>query len=234
MERRIFFAAAASAAALAAAGCTKGNASELQLVEQASDFDYTAFSKLVDKPSDVRQVWDCEGYRPLVLGNIKNAYNAFQFGFGIQRDRVAMGVALHREATGFALSDAMWTKYSIGSALGFKDPRGNVVSSNIFFHARSQPATMADPNDPHGPYQDGTIEALMRRGLVVFVCNDAIADQAASFVRTGIAPGGMTAEDVRRELAANLIPGAMLVPSAVATVGLLQSRYHYAYATVGG
>ena len=102
MERRTFFAAAATTAALAAAGCSKGSASELQLVEQASDFNYAAFAKLVDKASDVRQVWDCDGYHPLILGSIKNAYNAYQFGFGIQADRVAMAIALHREATGFA------------------------------------------------------------------------------------------------------------------------------------
>jgi intracellular sulfur oxidation DsrE/DsrF family protein len=233
VERKTFFAAAATAAAVAAAGCAKSSAGELQLVELASDFNYAAFAKLVDKPSDVRQVWDCNGYHPLILGSIKNAYNAYQFGFGIQADRVAMAIALHGDATGFAFSDAMWTKYNIGSALGYKDPRGNVIPSNVFFHARSQAATMSDPNDPHGPYQDATIEALRRRGLVVFVCNDAIADQAVAFVRGGVAPNGMSPEDVRRELGANLIPGAIVVPSGVATIGLLQSRYHYGYATVG-
>ena len=37
------------------------------------------------------------------------------------------------------------------------------------------------------------------------------------------------AADVLRDLLANLVPAVTVVPSMVATVGLLQNRFHYAY-----
>lgn len=232
MERKVFFAAAASAAALAA-GCAKGRADELELVETSSQFDYAGFAKRVGRPAGVRQVWDGDGYHPQILGGIKNAYNGYQFGFGIAPPAIAMALCLHAMATTFAYNDAMWAKYRFGESFSLREPSGAPVAGNVFFHARSQANAMADPNDPHGSYQDATIEALQRRGLMVFACNNAMADHAKALVGAGLAPAG-TEEAVRRELAANLMPGVSSVPSGVATIGLLQSRFRYAYATILG
>jgi hypothetical protein len=232
MERKSFLTVAAGVTALAAASaCAKGTANQLELVEPASEFNLAAFTKLVTQPADIRQVWDAGGYHPLILGAVKNSLNGYQFGFGIAPGRISSVLCLHGEAIGFALDDSMWEKYKIGASFGFKDPSGNIVASNIFAHARSTAATMTDPNDPSGMYQDGTIEALQRRGVAVFVCHVAAADQAAVLVRNGAAPAGATPEAVLEDLTSHLIPGAMVVPSAVATMGLLQYKYHYAYTT---
>lgn len=228
MERKAFIAAAALASALATDACAK-SAAALELVQTQSEFDYPAFAKLVGGQYDARQLWDVNGYVPTVLGSIKNAYNGYQFGFGIAPSKIGMVACLHGSANAFAYDDAMWSKYRLGENFGFKDPAGNVVTTNIFYHARSQPVAAADPNDPASMYQDGTIEALQRRGLLVLVCHTAAAEGARSLVAGGAAPQGMSAGDVERDLLAHLMPGVRSVPAMVATIGILQTRFHYAY-----
>lgn len=120
-------------AALATDACAKNAPAQLELVEPSSEFDYAAFAKLVGRPFDVRQAWDMYGYVPTALGSIKSAYNGYQFGFGITPERIGMAACLHGTANAFAYDDAMWAKYKLGEAFGFKDPTGNIVSTNIFF-----------------------------------------------------------------------------------------------------
>lgn len=225
--------AGALVAALATDACAKGGASELEIVEGKSEFDYASFVKLVERPgAAVHQLWDIDGYVPRALGAIKSAYNGYQFGYGIAPGSIAMLACLHGYANAFAYNDSVWAKYKIGEAFGFKDPSGNVVATNIFFHARSQPTITADPNDGASMYQDGTIEALQRRGLNVLVCHTAAAEQARTLVAAGAAPQGSTPSDVLTDLLANLMPGVTVVPSMVATVGILQNRFKYAYTSV--
>ncbi len=220
-------------AAVATDACAK-SASELEMIEPKSEFDYTAFVKLVNRPFAVRQLWDVNGYIPTALGGIKNAYNGYQFGFGIAPDAIGMIACLHGSANAFAYNDSMWSKYKLGEVFSFKDPSGNVVTSNIFYHARSQAVTTADPNDPASMYQDGTLEALARRGLTIMVCHTAAAEQARSLIDSGAVRTGTAPSDVLRDLLANLVPGVTVVPSMVATVGLLQNRFHYAYTSPAG
>jgi hypothetical protein len=233
VERKTFLVAGALVAALATDACAKGGASELEIVEEKSEFDYAGFVKLVERPgAAVHQLWDMDGYVPRALGAIKSAYNGYQFGYGIAPGSIAMVACLHGYANAFAYNDATWAKYKIGEAFGFKDPSGNVVATNIFYHARSQPTTTTDPNDGESMYQDGTIEALQRRGLNVLVCHTAAAEQARTLIAAGAAPQGSTPADVLTDLLANLMPGVTIVPSMVATVGILQNRFKYAYTTV--
>jgi hypothetical protein len=232
VERKVFLAAGALVAALATDACAKGGASELEIVEGKSEFDYAGFAKVMDRPAAVHQLWDIDGYVPRALGAIKSCYNGYQFGYGIAPSSIAMVACLHGYANAFAYDDSMWSKYKIGEAFGFKDPSGNVVATNIFYHARSQPETTADPNDGASMYQDGTLEALQRRGLNVLVCHTAAAEQARTLVAAGAAPQASTPSDVLADILAHLMPGTMIVPSMVATVGILQNRFKYAYTTV--
>lgn len=223
MQRKTFVATAA----LALAACGGSKAAELEYVEPASQFDYAGLRTLVDRPADVRQLWDAGSYQPQILGEIKNAYNGCQFGYGIAPKRIAMVLCLHGDSNAFAFDDSMWSKYNIGSTFGFKDPSGNVVTTNIFATVRSVNDPSANPNDLGGMYQDATIQGLQRRGLVVLVCHTGAADQA----RTIAAATGGSAQAVLDDLLAHLIPGAMAVPSQAATMGILQNRFKYAYTT---
>ena len=230
MERKTFLAATAVVASLATDACAKG-APALEMIETRAEFDYPAFVRLVNRPFDVRQLWDVNGYVPTALGAMKNGYNGYQFGFGLPPSRIGIAACLHGTANAFAYNDAMWSKYRLGEAFGFKDPGGNVVSTNIFYHARSKNDPDAGPNDPASMYQDATIEALQRRGLIVLVCHAAAADQARSLVSAGVAPPGTAPADVLRDLLGNLVPGTSVVPAMVAAIGLMQARFRYAYTT---
>ena len=231
MERKSFLAISGTIAAIAAAGCAGGKAAGLEYVEPATEFNAGAFAKLVDGAADIRQVWDGGGYHPLVLGAIKNSLNGLQFGYGISPERTLTALVLHGDANAYAYDDSMWTKYSLGTSLGLRDPQGNAVTSNIFAHVRSQASAMVDPNDPAGMYQDATVEALQRRGVMVFVCHNAAADHAAQLARSGVT-AGMTPQAILADLLSHTIAGAVVVPSGVATITILQSRYRYAYNTV--
>jgi hypothetical protein len=229
VERKTFLAASALAASLVTDACAQNAAGTLQSVEPRSQFDYAAFAKLAGRPFSVKQLWDVNGYVPTVLGGIKNAFNGYQFGYGIAPDRIGAAICLHGSANAFAYNDAMWSAYRLGEAFGFKDPSGAVVGTNIFYHARSQAVISADPNDPKSMYQDGTIEALQRRGLTVMICHTAAAEQAESLVAGGFAPQGRGAAHVLADLLGNVVPGTVVVPSMEATIGILQNRFGYAY-----
>jgi len=230
MQRKTFLAASAVAAA-AVSACAKGNANELEVVEPASEFDYAAFKKLVDKPADVRQLWDCERYNPLAFSAIRNAYNGYQFGFGIDPSRIAIVAALHGNGNAVAYDDTMWQKYGIAESLGIKDDAGNLVPHNVLAHAPIEAQASSDPNDPRGPFQQQSLDALQRRGMTVLVCHTAAAVHAAKIARATANPNPQA---VLADLLGHLVPGAVVVPAQVAAIGLLQTRFHYAYTIVAG
>jgi hypothetical protein len=232
VERKTFLAASAMIAALATDACAKAAPRELELIERKANFDYAGFVKLVNRPAEIHQLWDIDGYVPTALGAMKSAYNGYQFGYGIPPENIAMVACFHGFANAFAYDDSMWAKYKLGQAFGFKDPSGNVVATNIFYHARSEAVVAADPNDNRSMYQDGTIEALQRRGLTVLICHTAAAEESRMLVSNGAAPQGMEPPDVLADLLAHTMPGVTVVPSMVATIGILQNRFKYAYTTV--
>ena len=231
MQRKTFLAVAGTAAALGATACATSDAKGLEIVEPASQFNYSALKRLVDKPADVRQVWDVGSNPPAALSEMKNALNGYQFGYGIAPQRIAMVACLHNVGNIAGYDSAAWKKYNFGDVFGVKDRSGNSVTSNIFAAARSAPNRNDDPNDPKGMYQDPTVQALQRRGVIVLLCHAGAAEQARVLAENG-ALENMTPEGVLHDLLAHVLPGVLVVPSAVATLGLLQSRFRYAYTSV--
>ncbi|MGH8163378.1 MAG: hypothetical protein ACREP1_03485, partial [Rhodanobacteraceae bacterium] len=123
-------------------------------------------------------------------------------------------------------------KYRLGEAFALKDAQGQPVTSNVFLASKSPLDPSASPGDPGGFYQDASIVALQRRGVVFLTCHTAVEEQSRSLVKGGFAPAGMTAQDVADDILTHLIPGAIVVPSMVATVAVLQATFHYTYATL--
>ncbi len=73
---------------------------------------------------------------------------------------------------------------------------------------------------------------LQQRGLIYLTCHTAAEEQARGIVKKGLAPAGMTAADVAVDILTHLIPGAIVVPSMVATIAVLQATYRYTYITL--
>ncbi|MGD1065663.1 MAG: hypothetical protein ABR975_02500, partial [Vulcanimicrobiaceae bacterium] len=83
---------------------------------------------------------------------------------------------------------------------------------------------------PASFFQDKSIEALQKRGVVFMTCHTAVEEIAGNLVKGGFA--GAPAHAVADDILTHLIPGAVVVPSMVATIGVLQQKYNYSYITV--
>jgi intracellular sulfur oxidation DsrE/DsrF family protein len=224
---------AASASLVAAAGSSTLAAESVpggtHFVERKADFDSAAFDAAVGKPADIRQVWHAIAFHPNVFSNVKNALNGLEFGFGHPPSRVAMVFAPHGPSTAYTYSDYIWSKYKIGEAFKLTDAKGNPVTSNVFLKPAKPPAKGSDPDAEDSVYQDTSIETLQGRGVVFLTCHTAVEEQARTLLKGGFAQSGMTPTEVANDLLTHLIPGTHVVPSMVATIAVLQQRYHYTY-----
>ncbi|HKE35899.1 MAG TPA: hypothetical protein VKB39_00615 [Candidatus Baltobacteraceae bacterium] len=230
MKRSAFLTASAVVAAtgdVLAQGVPGGT----HLVERKSDFDADGFAKTVGKDAQIRQLYEAVAFKPSLLNNVKNSFNGLQFGYGYAPDAIAIVLAPHGPSSSYTYSDYVWDKYKIGELFELKDAAGAPIVSNTFLKRHSPVDRNADPDNDKGMYQDTSIEALQERGLIVLTCHTAVEEQARTIVKKGLAPAGSTPSQVAADILTHLIPGAIVVPSMVATIAVLQATYHYTYIT---
>ena len=134
-------------------------------------------------------------------------------------------VVLRHDSMGYALSDAMWSKYKLGEMFHAVDPKTNAPAlRNPFWKPKS-----GDYSVPGiGEVQIG-IDQLQSSGVMFCVCNMAIT------VYSSVAAGAMNmkAEDVKKEWTDNVLPGIQVVPSGVWALGRAQEK-QCAYIFAGG
>lgn len=232
MNRGSFITSSASLAALAgapAAAIAQTIPGGTHLVERKADFDEAAFARLAGKPADVRIVIESIAFHPQVFANVKNALNGLQFGFGYSPSRIAVAFAPHGASSAFTYGDYVWSKYKIGDFFKLKDDKGDPIASNTFLAPAKPPASGTDPDDPAGMYQDTSIETLQKRGVIFLTCHTAVEEQARGLVKAGNAPSGMSPTDVANDILTHLIAGTHVVPSMMATIMVLQQRYHFGF-----
>lgn len=122
---------------------------------------------------------------------------------GTRDDEMRPVIVFRRLGTVMALNDAMWDKYELGA-----DRRINDSATQQ--PARRNPFWRAAPGASPDAAAD-KIETLTKRGLISLVCNIAATNVGRSIAeRTK-----QDAETVQREVKANLVPGAILVPSGI-------------------
>ncbi len=229
MNRSAFLAASGTALALSGgAASAQSVPGGTQLVERNANFPSAAFDALVGRPAQIHQVFESVAFKPAILGSIKNSMNGLHFGFGYPADAIAIALAGHGASAAYGYSDYLWQKYRIGEVFALTDAAGATLTSNVFLGRTSPVDPSASPDDPKGMYQDASIEALQQRGLILLTCHTAVEEQARLLVKKGYAPG-MTADGVAADILTHLVPGAFVVPAMVATLAVLQVRYHYAY-----
>jgi hypothetical protein len=234
MKRSSFLAASATIAAATGAvpALAQGVPGGTHFVERKADFDRAAFDAAVGRPAQIRQLWEAVAFKPGVWGNVKNAMNGLQFGFGFPAGSFAMAWCGHGPSAAYAYSDDVWKKYQIGTLFALKNDAGDPIASNVYFARQNAPDPNSNPDDSKSLYQDTSIQALQSRGLVVLACHTAVEEQARNIVKKGLAPAGMAAGDVADDMLTHLIPGAIVVPSMVATIAVLQQTYKYTYTTL--
>ena len=144
--------------------------------------------------------------------------------------RLRLPVTVRRRSTATAITFGGNIARRVFSSL--RDATGAAGSNQrLRYNSRAAFDPQAEPDDDAGTYQDASIETLQRRGLIVLTCHTAVEEQARAIVKRGFAPAGMTASDVADDILTHLIAGALVVPSMVATIAVLQSRYGYTYLT---
>ena len=140
--------------------------------------------------------------------HMQNSLNAFEFSYGMGPGSLAVLGVLLGGSIAYALEDAMWKKYGIGSAF-------NLTPTNTYYAASTLKRT-ASPDDPDGIYQDWSAQAILKRGGAFMVCHNATTAVAAVLAgKAGVTPSAALADFEK-----HLLPGFQMVPSGVAAIGL--------------
>jgi len=136
---RASFLSSASAVAVAASSADAATAvpGGSNFVDRRANFDAASFVRAVNKPADIRQVWEAVAFHPPLFTNMKNGLNGLHFGFGYPADRVTMVFAPHGPSSAFTYTDYVWQKYRIGEFFGLKDASGKIIDSNIYLRPAS-------------------------------------------------------------------------------------------------
>lgn len=233
MNRTSFLAASASLVAASSGIASAENVpGGTHLVETKADFNEAQFRQIVGRPAKIRQVFEQISFKPQALSNIKNSLNGLTFGYGYNPSEVTIAFAPHGASAALNYSDYLWDKYKLGDFFAVKDTQGATVASNTWLKAKSGGDAKDGPDDEKGMYQDTSIETLQKRGVVFLCCHTAVEEQARNLVKPGAPAAGANATEVANDILTHLIPGALVVPSMVATVAVLQHQFNYTYAAL--
>lgn len=103
----------------------------------------------------------------LLLVQLKNWLNGFQFSYQMKPEDLHTVVATYASANLLTYNDAMWERYHLGEKYNIIDPATGAPSiRNLFWPSRFDATNTGNPDDPQSFYQDTGIEALQKRGAV--------------------------------------------------------------------
>ncbi|WP_430231299.1 transcriptional initiation protein Tat [Paraburkholderia tropica] len=194
------------------------------MLTERTQWDYEAASELLAYRYPVRQVWESTDFSGPWLNLMRESMNGQIFAHG-HEDFIAVS-ATHGSAHLALFNQEMWDKYSLATLAKQASP-----ANRLIIEAASV-SSGDDRQNVDGYYGPGNnnITSLQRRGAVFIACHDSIHAVARS-VQTATA-ADMFVDGIAADLTNNLIPGAILVPSAVAFIAELQRRgYSYAKAS---
>ena len=175
-------------------------------------------------PGKHRTVIDCAAVSAAGTGVFyaNNIFTANRNGYQLADSDVAVIIVLRHEATVFAYSDAMWSKYGavLGKMAKMTDPKTN------------QPPTVNPLNSPEfGSVMTSagvTAPALVKRGAHFAIC-DMATNRVAGVIASAV---GSTPAAIYKELSASLLPNGHLVAAGVVAVNRAQ-EFGYSMLTAG-
>jgi intracellular sulfur oxidation DsrE/DsrF family protein len=148
-----------------------------------------------------------------------NYYTANQGAYGLKDSDLAVVIVARHKATSFAYNDAIWAKYGkqISEQAEFTDPKTKEPPKvNVY----------VGPGDGTG--QSGKMDALIKRGAQFAVCQTSTRGIAGRIAKAN----GVDVDSVVKEITANLIANARMVPAGILAVNRAQERgYSFIYAT---
>jgi intracellular sulfur oxidation DsrE/DsrF family protein len=130
--------------------------------------------------------------------------------YGLSDEDLAVVIVVRHGSTPFAFNEAMWAKY------------GKIFADNMSAEDKT-----AHPNPTANRYA-GLLERLSKQGLRLAVCNVTLR----AYVQIIAKETGVEEDAVRKELVANVIGNAVVVPAGVIAVTRAQER-GYALISIG-
>ena len=162
------------------------------------------------------------GYGLLHILNYLNTYStAYKTGPG-EVGAVGTFYSAGKQASiPLAFNDAMWAKYDLGVYTGLKDADGKAYTRNVFNRptTRDLHLLMQSIDSPMIPALADAmpalgIENLQKMGTKFILCANALGTWCLELE----ARGKGKAQDIEKELRANLLPGVTIVPAMVIAI----------------
>ena len=130
--------------------------------------------------------------------------------YGVSEDDIGVVVVLRHDAIPLAFNDSMWKKYSLGEFFKVNDRTTNVAATRNPYN-----------NVKAGEwFPDAAVDKLVAKGAKVAVCGFAIGHYSGELARKT----GASAEEIKNDWFANIIPGVTVVPSGVVALNGAQSK----------
>jgi intracellular sulfur oxidation DsrE/DsrF family protein len=159
------------------------------------------------------------------LLHILNYLNTYQAGYKAAPGQAGAVGTLYgigaQASIPLAFNDAMWTKYRLGEYTGLKDAAGKPYTRNVFYrpmkddlHLLMQAVqtptipALADAMPALG------IESLQQMGAKFLLCANALGAWCLELE----ARGKRKAQEIEKELRANVLPGVTIVPAMVIAI----------------
>jgi hypothetical protein len=194
------------------------------ILNRLEQWDDEALTEVLSYRPVPKQAWDSIDIGGPWLSLMRNSLNTEIWSFK-HPDFLAVSVT-HGTAHLALYDQAVWDKYQLTRLAGEKFKTNTLILE--------QKAAAADPTnyeDPAGVFsaEDNSIPALMRRGVVFMCCHNAIWEQAAALIKSGVNPDRLSHAALAAELTNHLVDGVVLIPGAGGTMlELQQVGFHYA------
>jgi intracellular sulfur oxidation DsrE/DsrF family protein len=232
ISRRSFVTTAAVGMATLGATGTVTPPAQARLVELALDWNLSEFNKLAHHRARVKQLYDVVSPKFEVLTHIRNSLNSLHFGFGIPQDQIQIVAVSRGPGILMNFDDYVWKTYNFGTIFKIDDPKtGKPAERNVFYTSSKVGANFKyssnDIENPASIYNDTSIYALQQRGVRFLCCHNTIESNADYLAQENHMQ--QIGKQVYQDLVAHTLPNVLIVPAAVAAVGLLQSEGRYGY-----
>ena len=147
----------------------------------------------------------------MALQFANNYFTANQSGYGLQDSDLAVVIVVRHKSTSFGYTDAIWAKYGkhLSEHATFADPK-----------TKEAPTVNVYATTGNGAGQAGRMDALLKRGVHLAVCQMATRNIAGIIARAT----GANTDTIFSELEASLVSNARLVPAGIVAVNRAQER----------
>jgi len=166
-RRKLIWGSVATSAAVAAGVISPGPAQAH--ITKPGEWKDPLLQSVVGRPARHKVVFSNANVEGPQLVQIRNWLNAMQFSYQTPPDQLLVVAAFYGSSNVITYNDIAWNKYRFGEKYGINDPTtGKPALRNIFQpRAGSDDGTLA-PDDPKSLYQEATVEALQKRGVIFF------------------------------------------------------------------